>query len=115
MPNFANRLKVLRKQHKLTQEQLAEKTNIPFASIRRLESSMTSIPCRDRLILLSNFFNVSIDYLVSGDINTRKHENTQDKNIAIIKELVDKYDIDLSVAKNKQLLEKMIKLLYEEE
>lgn len=77
LPSFAERLKQLRQERGLTQEQLAEKTDIPAASIRRLEvSSISSLPRKERLVLLSNFFNVSIDYLV-GNSDERFEKRTR--------------------------------------
>ncbi|GIO42318.1 helix-turn-helix domain-containing protein [Paenibacillus apis] len=74
MPSFAQRLKQLRQERGLTQEQLAEKTDIPAASIRRLEvSSISSLPRKERLVLLSDFFNVSIDYLVGNSDERSRH------------------------------------------
>ncbi|WP_270619814.1 helix-turn-helix domain-containing protein [Paenibacillus macerans] len=65
MPSFADRLRQLRHERGLTQEQLAEQLDIPAASIRRLEVT-ESLPRKERLVLLSNFFNVSIDYLMGN-------------------------------------------------
>lgn len=121
MPNFADRIKELRQERGLTQEQLAEQTDIPAATIRRLEVSKTSLPRKDRLILLSNFFNVSIDYLL-GETNNRSHNGSSSKKSAlsdeaneyVLRELVQKYNIDLTDERNRETLEKMIRLVYED-
>lgn len=61
--DFAERLATLRQEQDLTQEELAEKLNISRQSVSRWESRM-SIPNMDSLILLSNFFGISMDELV---------------------------------------------------
>lgn len=63
--DFAERLATLRQERNLTQEELAEKLNIARQSVSRWESR-TSIPNMDSLILLSNFFGISMDELVTG-------------------------------------------------
>lgn len=54
MALFKERLKELRLERGLTQEQLAEQMDIPASSIRRLEVS-DSIPRRERLLSFSTF------------------------------------------------------------
>lgn len=60
---FQERLKRLRKDKGITQEQLAVALNIPPTTIRRLETS-NSIPRRERLGAIADYFSVSIDYLL---------------------------------------------------
>lgn len=65
MSSFKERLKDLRTERGMTQDQLADALDIPAPTIRRLESSETdSIPRKERLSLISDYFNVSIDYLL---------------------------------------------------
>lgn len=59
---FQERLKKLRLQKGLTQDQLAIALDIPATTIRRLET-VDSLPRRERLDKIADFFNVSIDYL----------------------------------------------------
>ncbi|MEK8212506.1 helix-turn-helix domain-containing protein [Paenibacillus sp. FSL L8-0463] len=81
MSLFNDRLKELRNERSLTQEQLANKLDIPSATIRRLEVS-NSIPRRDRLVLLANFFNVSTDYLLgeTDDKTPSKKKDSEEEN-----------------------------------
>ncbi|WP_341348783.1 helix-turn-helix transcriptional regulator [Paenibacillus sp. FSL H3-0469] len=98
---FNDRLKELRIERSLTQDQLAIKLDIPSATIRRLEAS-NSIPRRDRLILLANFFNVSTDYLLGETDDktpSRKKEIEEEKqetnNIDPYYKLTDKDEKDI--------------------
>ncbi|MDF9841870.1 MULTISPECIES: helix-turn-helix transcriptional regulator [unclassified Paenibacillus] len=83
MSLFNNRLKELRNERSLTQEQLANILDIPSATIRRLEVS-NSIPRRDRLVLLANFFNVSTDYLLgeTDDKTPSKKKDSEEEGFS---------------------------------
>lgn len=123
MALFKERLKELRLERGLTQEQLAEQLDIPASSIRRLEVS-DSIPRRDRLLSFSTFFGESIDYLM-GNTNERqrnKQEETinnsteeelsREKTEYVLRELVKKYSIDLTNPQDVETLEDMIKIVH---
>lgn len=62
---FGGRLKALRQERNLTQEQLGEKLNTSFSRISRLESGRCT-PSIDALVEIAVFFEVSLDYLVLG-------------------------------------------------
>ena len=62
MKEFAERLKMLRQELNLTQNQLAEETKISRSVISEWESGL-KIPKLDSLIKLAEFFKCSIDYL----------------------------------------------------
>ena len=62
MKEFAERLKMLRQELNLTQNQLAEETKISRSVISEWESGL-KIPRLDSLIKLAEFFKCSIDYL----------------------------------------------------
>lgn len=72
---FKDRLKKLRNKKGLTSEELANTLDIPHSSIRRMESQ-NDIPRRDRLVAIANFFNVTVDYLLTGvEISETNLEN----------------------------------------
>lgn len=60
---FAQRLKMLRKSKKCTQLTLAELLGITRTQISDLENGKTSTSM-ERLCMLADYFDVSIDYLV---------------------------------------------------
>ncbi|MGL4607376.1 MAG: helix-turn-helix domain-containing protein [Eubacteriaceae bacterium] len=60
---FKDRLKKLRKDKELTQQELAEKLNLQSAAISKYETGQTE-PGLGTLISLSELFEVSVDYLV---------------------------------------------------
>ncbi|MDH6427220.1 helix-turn-helix transcriptional regulator [Paenibacillus sp. FSL H7-0716] len=123
MALFKERLKELRLERGLTQEQLAEQMDIPASSIRRLEVS-DSIPRRERLLSFSTFFGESIDYLM-GNTNERQRDKKEENNFTpteeelsrerteyVIRELVKKYNIDLTNPQDIETLEDMIKIVH---
>ncbi|MEK4452339.1 MULTISPECIES: helix-turn-helix domain-containing protein [Paenibacillus] len=123
MTLFKDRLKELRLERGLTQEQLAEQMDIPASSIRRLEVS-DSIPRRERLLSFSTFFGESIDYLM-GNTNERQRDKKEENKFTpteeelsrerteyVIRELVKKYNIDLTNPQDIETLEDMIKIVH---
>lgn len=68
---FKDILRGLRKHRGLTQEQLASVLDVPESTIRRYEV-MPGTPKRERLELIADYFNVSVDYLIG------RHEETED-------------------------------------
>lgn len=70
MATFGERIKQLRTEKKLTQDKLAEIFYLNKSSISRYENDM-QIPEMPTLEALSNYFNVSVDYLLGkSDIKT---------------------------------------------
>lgn len=61
-----SKIKVLREAHGLTQEELGEILNVKRAVISKYENG-TVKPSLDVLKILSNYFKVSIDYLVDNN------------------------------------------------
>ena len=78
-----DRLKELRKEKKLTQSQLAKKLEVNQSTIAGIEIGRRE-PSNELMIKLSNFFNVSLDYLngLSDSKNEDKEENLV-KNLLI--------------------------------
>lgn len=66
------RVKTLRTQNNLTQKQLAEILNIQPNSVQRIEYG-TARPSLDTLIILADYFDVSLDYLVGRSDDPTRH------------------------------------------
>lgn len=62
---YGKRIRMLRKQLGLTQEQLAEELHISDVHLRRLETGR-STGSVDLVIEIAAFFNISVDYLLLG-------------------------------------------------
>ena len=61
-----NKLKELRKIEKLTQNEIAEKNDIPLTTYKRYENGERT-PNIETLCKLADYYNVSLDYLVGRD------------------------------------------------
>ena len=63
--NLADRIQSLRKAKGISQEQLADQIGVSRQSVSKWESEQ-STPDLDKIILLSDFFDVTTDYLLKG-------------------------------------------------
>ena len=64
--NFSQKLKILRKQFNLSQEQLAEKISVSRQAITKWETD-GGLPDIENLMAIANLFSVSIDELLSKE------------------------------------------------
>ena len=85
---FNEKLTKLRKANSMSQEELAEKINVSRQAISKWELG-DATPDNDKIIALSNIFNVTTDYLLKDDIEnatgTIIMRNDPQKNIQIAK------------------------------
>ena len=63
-----NRIRQLRKEQKLTQKELAKVTGIDQALLSKYETG-ERVPNTDKLIVLADYYDVSIDYILSRTDN----------------------------------------------
>ena len=77
---FSQNLKKIRKEHNLSQEQLADELGVSRQAISKWESA-TSYPEMDKIIDLCNKFNLNIDDLLQKDIREVKKEEESKKGI----------------------------------
>ena len=70
---FAERLKQLRSEHKVSMQKLAEEIGLKNkGTIGQFETEVT-VPSADTLISLADYFNVSLDYLVGRSDDSMRH------------------------------------------
>ncbi|PGT60351.1 transcriptional regulator [Bacillus cereus] len=79
---FSKKLKELREGKGLSQEELALKLNIPRSSITHYENSADRLPRKSRLLEIANFFNVSIDFLLSDSKEKTQLIEKEERDIA---------------------------------
>lgn len=93
---LSERLKIIRKKRKLTQEELAQKINTTKGTISNYENGY-STPSNDMLRDLANALHTKTDYLLGlVDIEDADVEKTEYDSIAEINKLLKKYNIDQS-------------------
>ena len=78
--NFSENLKKIRKDHNLSQEQLADELGVSRQAISKWESSV-AYPEMDKIIALCDKFNLNIDDLLHKDIREIKGEEESKKKI----------------------------------
>ena len=78
-------LKELRKEHNMTQEQLAEKLNVSGRTVSRWETG-SNLPDLDVLIELADLYEVDIRELIDGE---RKSENMDKETKDTLKKVAD--------------------------
>lgn len=66
MKEFENRLKDLRVEHGLTQEEVSEKIYVTKQAVSKWEKGL-SMPDVESLGALANLYNTTVDYLLTGD------------------------------------------------
>lgn len=65
---LSEKIQLLRKQNNFSQDDLAEKLNVSRQAISKWEAGIT-LPELDKLIILSNLFNISVDTLIKDELN----------------------------------------------
>ncbi|PRX18098.1 transcriptional regulator with XRE-family HTH domain [Orenia metallireducens] len=109
---FKKRIRQLRKEHKLTQQQLADKIGVGRATIAGYETKGKE-PGYDTLKKLAEIFNVSTDYLL-GHTDNRQNPNDKIKSaISDDPELLEFWN-ELSQREDLQLLFKQTRDLPKE-
>jgi len=76
--SIADRIQHLRKLKGISQEELADKVGVSRQAVSKWESEQ-SIPDLDKIIMMSDYFEVTTDYLLKG-IETRKQETGKTLN-----------------------------------
>ena len=96
------RLKSLRKQHGLSQNDLGKLIGVSKVSISGYEKG-TRVPSMNILIMILNIFNVSADYILGREVNV-VCDGTDNQEI-----LLSKKDIDIiNEIRNRPILYNMI-------
>lgn len=80
--NISNRIRELRKAKGNSQEELAQYLGVSRQAISKWESEQ-SLPDIDKIISLSNFFEVSTDYLLKGTLPLNEM-NKRVKNLFLL-------------------------------
>ena len=88
---FGARLRKLRKESELTQQQLADKLDVTKASISAYETN-AKYPSIEVLIKIANTFNVSADYLLGISQNVQfDNSMLTDEQSLIVSDIVNEF------------------------
>ena len=78
--NIADRIQNLRKSKGISQEELADKIGVSRQAVSKWESGQ-SIPDIEKIILLSDFFETTTDYLLKGIESAKETDNKWDAKV----------------------------------
>ena len=87
METYLDRIKLLKNQQKLTNDQLAEKSGIPLGTLSKILAGMSDSPKLSNLVALCGALGCSVEYIVSG---TPENTNNYTLNGEEI-ELIERY------------------------
>ena len=90
MKEVGTRIKQLRKEKGLTQEQLAENLDITAGTIGKIEIGRPGIYSIDLLIWMSDFFEVPTDYIILGKKSDMRLLKGEIHNIIVRLEEIEK-------------------------
>ena len=96
MESFGTRLADLRREHNLTQNDIADRLNISAQAVSKWENDLTS-PDIDTLLKLSDIFNISVDELLGKKKQEPVYvpvEARKDINKMVLRITVDSNDGD---------------------
>ncbi|MDD3218931.1 MAG: helix-turn-helix transcriptional regulator [Lachnospiraceae bacterium] len=75
--NLSEKILQLRKKNGWSQEELAEKCNVSRQSVSKWEGGV-SIPDLDKILLMSQMFGVTTDYLLKDEVDAEEYLQTDD-------------------------------------
>ena len=66
MESYLDRIKLMKNEKKMTNEQLSERTGIPLGTLSKILAGMSDSPKLSNMIAICNALDCSIEYIVSG-------------------------------------------------
>ena len=81
--NMADRIQHLRKNKGISQEELADKVGVSRQAVSKWESEQ-STPDIEKVILLSNFFDVTTKYFVQKELDIRGSRNAMPEDFRAV-------------------------------
>ena len=102
MIQIGSKIKKLRKEHKLTQAQLAERIGVTKPTVSAYENDSRS-PSYEVLVSIANVFNVSLDHLLLDRYDAvLKINGLNEEQLSIIKTLIKSFQ-DSNIIQNEML------------
>ena len=66
MESYLDRIKLMKNERKMTNEQLSERTGIPLGTLSKILAGMSDSPKLSNIIAICNALDCSVEYIVSG-------------------------------------------------
>ncbi len=96
--DYKDRIKQLKSQRKITNEQLALMTGIPLGTLSKLLAGISDSPKLSNMIAICNALECSLDYIVYGTVENNNNYTLSPSEIALIEHYraLDSYGKELS-------------------
>ncbi len=86
METYLDRIKKIKNEQKLTNDQLAERTGIPLGTLSKLLAGMSDSPKLSNLIALCGALGCSVEYIVSGTPDNHNNYTLNAEEISLIED-----------------------------
>lgn len=107
MSSLGERLREAREKKNLKQIQVMRHTGINNKTLSGYENNVSE-PDMETLQILADLYEVKIDYFYGNKVEYKKNA---DKNEFILREIVAKYDVDLTAPGTREKLEQIIQIV----
>ena len=86
MENYIDRIKLLKSQKKITNEQLASLTGIPLGPLSKLLAGMSDSPKLSNIIAICGALDCSVEYVISGKPENKNNYTLNEEEIALVED-----------------------------
>ena len=111
--SFKDRLKLLRSERGITQEDLSQALDMPASTIRRYESSDEGMPKHERIQMIADYFGCTVDYLLERTderFASNKKESEYSLSESVISQIIKDTEAEHNVTlRDDPLVEKMVR------
>ena len=110
METYIDRIKALKAQKKITNEQLSERSGIPLGTLSKILAGMSDSPKLANVISICRVLDCSLEYIVSGTPENTNNYTLSQGEIALIEEYrrldrIGRELVDLVVSKEAERVE----------
>ena len=84
MDSYLNRIKLIKNEKKMTNEQLSERTGIPLGTLSKILAGMSDSPKISNIIAICNALDCSVEYIVSGTPENTNNYSLSGEEIRMI-------------------------------
>ena len=84
MESYLDRIKLMKNEKKMTNEQLSERTGIPLGTLSKILAGMSDSPKLSNIIAICNALDCSVEYIVSGTPENTNNYSLSGEEIRMI-------------------------------
>ena len=97
METYIDRIKAVKAQKRITNEQLSEQTGIPLGTLSKILAGMSDSPKLANVISICRVLDTSLEYIVSGTPENTNNYTLTDEEIALVEDYrrLDRYGKEL--------------------